>query len=72
MNGEKLVLFMEPGKRYTVKALADALVEDHSDVVFALERLKRYGFVRERESQDLCYALTTPGVRLREIIINRS
>lgn len=72
MNAERLVMFMEPDKRYTVKALADAMVQDHSDVIYALERLKRFGFVREREGEDLCYALTTPGVRLRQIIISRN
>jgi Mn-dependent DtxR family transcriptional regulator len=67
VNNDLLITLMESNKRYTVAALAHALSVDHSEVVYALERLKRYGFVRE--SEDETYSLTSPGVRLREIII---
>jgi predicted transcriptional regulator len=74
LSAELLITLLEPNKRYTVAALAGLLKADHSDVVFAMERVKRFGFVRESENEegDPTYSLTTAGVRLREIIITRS
>jgi DNA-binding PadR family transcriptional regulator len=74
VNNDLLITFMEPSKRYTVDAMAPAFSADHSEVIFALERLKRFGFVRESENEEgnATYSLTTAGVRLREIIITRT